>query len=172
MLFAIWIINPIDKLLKLFIMLIMEKSITAFGQLCKKYRIVMNLTTTEVGKSVGKTQSYISQVENGIIEPSYDFLQRSMDVYKLGLDERREFLRLALASSKKIEIDLNCLSTKQKWYLSTILLAGERIYTFPNEWRIIKKWFKDFVTGLGKEPNPPFIEVGGRPPYPSSSARM
>jgi transcriptional regulator with XRE-family HTH domain len=29
----------------------------------------------------------ISQVENGIIEPSYEFLQRSMDVYNLSLVE-------------------------------------------------------------------------------------
>jgi transcriptional regulator with XRE-family HTH domain len=78
-----------------------------FGRLCRMYRVKQTLNQVDVAKAVGFSQSYISNVETGKIDPPWDYLVKSMELYAITADwERLQFVSCAFSCSRRIEFPL------------------------------------------------------------------
>jgi transcriptional regulator with XRE-family HTH domain len=99
----------------------MNNKITNFGTLCRTYRAAMRLTMTEVAIKIGTSQGTISRIENGEIIPPFEYIKKSMEVYKIESKEKQtEFFLSYLESFEKIEIPLKEMNPLLKECLATI----------------------------------------------------
>jgi transcriptional regulator with XRE-family HTH domain len=84
------------------------KKLSGFGRYLKSLRIENGLSGNEFADIVGKSQSYISDIENNKYPNiTFDFLITCMETFKLEKEERHKFLVLAMASFKELTIPLD-----------------------------------------------------------------
>ena len=88
------------------------KKLPEFGELFRKLRVKTGLSEKDLADKVGKSQSYISAIENKEIPLlTFDFVKACMDVFELKKeDERHEFLAKAMSCSKRMIIPLDGIS--------------------------------------------------------------
>jgi transcriptional regulator with XRE-family HTH domain len=98
-----------------------SEKITDFGKQCRKLRIEKGWSMTEVANKAGYRQSYIAQVESGTINPSIDFLNKSVEIYGLTGNEKTQFLANALSHSRRIEVKLDDITIIPKEDLAKLL---------------------------------------------------
>ena len=70
-------------------------------------RVLYQLNQTEIGKSVGTSRNYISQVENGRLQISDEQYNKLINgIYRIGEAKKKGLLDQALEDIKK-ELELN-----------------------------------------------------------------
>ena len=57
------------------------------GEKLKTLRLQHGLTTRQLAKHLGTTNSQISRIENGLRQPSGDFLVKMADFFNVSLDK-------------------------------------------------------------------------------------
>jgi len=60
----------------------MSKKTTEFGLLCRQYRISLKINMIQAATELEVNQSDISKIENGEQQPSFDYIKKSIDLYK------------------------------------------------------------------------------------------
>jgi transcriptional regulator with XRE-family HTH domain len=98
-----------------------SEKITDFGKQCRKFRIDKGWSMTDAAARVGCNQSYIAQVENGKINPSIEFLGKSVEIYGLTGPEKANFLANALSASNLLKIKLDEITIIPKEDLAKLL---------------------------------------------------
>jgi transcriptional regulator with XRE-family HTH domain len=98
-----------------------NENITDFGKQCRKLRIDKGWSMAEAADRVGYKQNYISQVESGKINPSIEFLNKSVEIYGLTGTEKAKFLANALSTSRRIEVKLDDITIIPKADLAKLL---------------------------------------------------
>ena len=87
------------------------KKLSGFGEVFKLFRVENGLSGSVLAEKVGKSQSYISAIENNeITNLPFDFLKTCMDTFGLQKAERHKFLVSAMENSKEIKIPLDNVS--------------------------------------------------------------
>jgi transcriptional regulator with XRE-family HTH domain len=87
------------------------KKLSGFGKHFKLLRIEKGLSENELANKVGKSQSYISDIEhNKYSNITFDFLITCMETFQLDKEKRHEFLVKAMASFKELTIPLDGVS--------------------------------------------------------------
>lgn len=70
-------------------------------------RVLYQLNQTEIGKSIGTSRNYISQIENGKLQISKEQYNKLINaIYKIGEAKKKGLLDQALEDIKK-ELELN-----------------------------------------------------------------
>jgi hypothetical protein len=130
----------------------MSNLIDDFRMYCKKLRIDKNLTMTGLAHAVGKTQSYISQVESGKIKcPPFKFIMACMGAYKLQWPETMEFLTKALNGIAEISVPLQTSIIPKPMFaslLAALLSADMKTGTQQSQWAAVKKAVETVNTHL------------------------
>lgn len=114
-----------------------------FGQIAKKNRIQNKLTLREFCRELGLDPSNWSKVERGVTPPPKDIsiLEGWADYFKLGGDDRLEFLDAARIARKEIPEDLTSneeLMGKLPAFFRAIRgtkMSGEKIDAFIEDIR-------------------------------------
>jgi transcriptional regulator with XRE-family HTH domain len=118
---------------------------------------------TEFAQKVHKTQSYVSQVETGKIDPTFEYIVACMEAFDLSRTDRPGFLIIALSSSKRMMVPLDKLSSFQRELLAALLLTDKHTFTHPTSWQQTKEWVEDFLKRLN-ENKPTHVTLGKSPP--------
>jgi len=127
----------------------MGNKTTEFGKLCRAYRAGLGLTINDVVPKIGKNQSTITKIENGEMVASFDFIKKSIDIYKIiKKEEQFEFLLSYLKCGQKFEIPLNLLGSIRKEWLAALCILGDVKKDNPNGWDGLLQWADEFVKKL------------------------
>jgi transcriptional regulator with XRE-family HTH domain len=142
---------------------IMNEKTTEFGKLCRVYRSRLGLSIKDVVPKVGYKQSTITKIENGEMAASFDFIKKSIDIYKIiKKEEQFEFLLSYLKCGKKFEIPLNQLGTIRKEWLTALCILGDVKEGNPEGWNELLQWVDEFVKKLHeKKPKHTILGVDG-----------
>jgi transcriptional regulator with XRE-family HTH domain len=91
------------------------KKLTEFGELFRTLRIRTGISEEDIGRKVGKSQGYISVIENKEMPLlTFDFVKACIDAFELKEDERHLFLVKAMLCSEKMIIPLDSISIVPK----------------------------------------------------------
>ena len=128
------------------------KKLTVFGEHLHALRTNATLSEKDLSKSVGKSQSYISAIEDKEIPLlKFDFIKACMDAFELKGYERHEFLVKAMSCSQRMSIPLKDISiVPQERFLhlfACILLNENPSFHNPN-----RKWIEKCLKQISDIP--------------------
>jgi transcriptional regulator with XRE-family HTH domain len=119
----------------------MNKKTTNFGKLCRKLRIYKGWSMTDVAEKLGYRQNHITQIEQGKSNPTPEFLKKCLEVYEIPENEKADFLAEALASSKRLTLELDEITNIPKEDLAKLMVVLvfnlEEPYSATKEWEAV-----------------------------------
>jgi transcriptional regulator with XRE-family HTH domain len=115
------------------------KKLTEFGELFRTLRIRTGISEEDIGKKVGKSQGYMSAIENKEIPLfTFDFVKACIDAFELKEDERHIFLVKAMSCSEKMEMPLtdNSFVMRERFLeiLAYVLLNYKPLHDSKRPW--------------------------------------
>ena len=135
----------------------MSKKTTEFGLLCRQYRISLKINMIQAATELEVNQSDISKIENGEQQPSFDYIKKSIELYKIKEKEKQfEFFLSSLKCSRKIDIPLNILGPIRKEWLAAIFTYGDVNTENSKGWNELLEYIKSLIIKLENK-NPKFI---------------
>jgi len=119
----------------------MNKNITDFGKLCRKYRIENGWSMTDAAEKLGFKQNHISQIENGKANPTLDYVTKCLKIYKISNNAKADFIAKALASQNRLSFETDVVTiipNDALIKLMAILIFNlEEPQSIPDGWEIV-----------------------------------